>query len=211
MAYNTPVVFTNGWENDRGFSEMTLTERDDFIRLFNYRKQKRTKLQGLEALPPYFEFQLPLWKTFQRTSTMEAATLKKADSEVPGFEASKAIDGDPNTFWHTPWEGGMPGYPHTLEIDLGKETDINGYSLQPRVDGITGGWVAKAAFSVSSDGKDWSGPVITTTFPRDMSEKQVILRKPVRARYVRFTALEGFEGQRFASLAEFRVIAVGKE
>jgi hypothetical protein len=38
-AYNTPVVFTNGWGDDRGFSEMNSTERSDFIRLFNYRKQ----------------------------------------------------------------------------------------------------------------------------------------------------------------------------
>ncbi|MCX6223624.1 MAG: hypothetical protein NTV01_02525, partial [Bacteroidia bacterium] len=55
-AYNTPVVFTNGWGDDRGFSEMSLEERSNFIRLFNYRKQFNTKLKGLYALPPYFEF-----------------------------------------------------------------------------------------------------------------------------------------------------------
>jgi hypothetical protein len=55
-AYHTPVVFTNGWEDDRGFSEMTPEERASFIRLFNYRKQFLTKLKGFESLPPYFEF-----------------------------------------------------------------------------------------------------------------------------------------------------------
>jgi len=55
-AYHTPVVFTNGWGDDRGFSEMTEQEKLDFINLFNYRKQFRTDLKGLTVLPPYFEF-----------------------------------------------------------------------------------------------------------------------------------------------------------
>jgi len=55
-AYNTPVVFTNGWGDDRGFSEMSIEEQSNFINLFNYRKQFRTKLKGLYSLPPYFEF-----------------------------------------------------------------------------------------------------------------------------------------------------------
>lgn len=58
-AYSTPVVVTNGWGDDRGFSEMSTEERADFIRLFNYRKQFRTTLKGLHALPPYFEFVPP--------------------------------------------------------------------------------------------------------------------------------------------------------
>jgi hypothetical protein len=55
-AYNTPAVFTNGWEDDRGFSEMTIEEKNNFISLFNYRKQFHTQLKGLNVLPPYFEF-----------------------------------------------------------------------------------------------------------------------------------------------------------
>jgi hypothetical protein len=209
-AYNTPVVFTNGWEEDRGFSEMTLDERADFINLFNYRKQSRTKLKGLASLPPYFEFQLPVRKVFRRSASMEEAKVLKVDSEVTGFEGRNAIDGDPNTFWHTPWTGEPPAYPHFLDIDLGKQLEIKGYSVQPRIDGLTGGWVAKASISISTDGTHWEAPVSTDSFPKDRAEKQVIFRTPVRARYVRLNALEGFEGQSFASVAEFRVIAVGE-
>lgn len=57
-AYNTPVVFTNGWGDDRGFSEMSADEKNKFITLFNYRKQFQTELKGLFSLPPYFEFGL---------------------------------------------------------------------------------------------------------------------------------------------------------
>jgi hypothetical protein len=209
-AYNTPVVFTNGWEEDRGFSEMTLDERSDFINLFNYRKQSRTKLKGLAALPPYFEFQLPVRKVFRRSPSMEEAKVLKVDSEVAGFEGRNAIDGDPNTVWHTPWTGEPPAYPHFLEVDLGKELEIKGYSVQPRIDGLTGGWVAKASLSISTDGTHWEAPVSTDSFPKDRAEKQVIFQTPLRARYVRLNALEGFEGQSFASVAEFRVIAAGE-
>jgi hypothetical protein len=209
-AYHTPVVFTNGWEDDRGFSEMTQAERSDFIKLFNYRKQFRTSLKGLTALPPYFETQLPLWKVFQRTPAMQEAKVLNVDAEVAGFEGLKAIDGDPNTFWHTPWSGDMPAYPHTLDIDLGKQLEIKGYSLQPRLDGLSGGWVKKASFSVSDDGSHWNSPVTTDTFPKDRAEKQVIFRSPVRARFIRFVALEGFDGQSFASVAELKVLTAGE-
>lgn len=48
-------------------------------------------------------------------------------------------------------------------------------------------------------------------FPKDRAEKQVILRVPVRVRYVRLTALQGIAGQPFASVAESRVISAGEE
>lgn len=149
-------------------------------------------------------------RLFRRPTVMDEAKLVRVDSEVRGFEGTNAVDGDPTTFWHTPWEGEIPGYPHTLELDLGKELDLQGYILQPRSDGITGGWVARASISVSDDGVRWSPPVRTDSFPRNKAEKRVIFTTPVRARYVRLAALEGFAGQGFASVAEFRVIGVGE-
>jgi hypothetical protein len=149
-------------------------------------------------------------RLFRRPTVMDEAKLLRVDSEVRGFEGTNAVDGDPTTFWHTPWEGEIPGYPHALELDLGKELDLQGYILQPRSDGITGGWVARASISVSDDGIHWSPPVSTDSFPRNKAEKRVIFTTPVRARYVRLAALEGFAGQGFASVAEFRVIGVGE-
>jgi beta-galactosidase len=70
--------------------------------------------------------------------------------------------------------------------------------------------VARASISVSDDGFRWSPPVSTDSFPRNRTEKRVIFKTPVRARYVRLTALEGFAGQGFASVAEFSVIGAGE-
>ncbi len=55
-TYNTPVVFTNGWGEDKGFSEMSPTEQKNFMRLFDYRKQFKTKLNYFTTLPPYYDF-----------------------------------------------------------------------------------------------------------------------------------------------------------
>ena len=53
--YNTPVVFTNGWGDDKGLAEMTPEEREVFMKLFDYRKQFRTKIRYFKALPLYYE------------------------------------------------------------------------------------------------------------------------------------------------------------
>ncbi|HZT24044.1 MAG TPA: beta-galactosidase, partial [Verrucomicrobiae bacterium] len=36
----------------------------------------------------------------------------KADSEQTGYEAANAIDGNPNTIWHTSWSDGAKLHPH---------------------------------------------------------------------------------------------------
>jgi hypothetical protein len=149
-------------------------------------------------------------RLFRQPTIMDEAKFVRVDSEVRGFEGSSAVDGDPTTFWHTPWEGDAPGYPHFLELDLGKPIEIRGYSLQPRTDGITGGWIAKASISLSDDGVHWSAPASTESFERNKEEKRVLFTTPVRTRFVRLTALEGFAGQGFASIAEFRVIGAGE-
>ncbi len=56
QAYHTPVVFTNGWGDDKGISELSPDERKDFMRLFDYRKQYRTDLKYFETFPPYYDF-----------------------------------------------------------------------------------------------------------------------------------------------------------
>ncbi len=64
-----------------------------------------------------------------------------ADSEenlAEGAEAERAIDGDPDSFWHTLWSAPHPSHPHTLVIDLGAQSEIAGLRLQPRQDSANG-------------------------------------------------------------------------
>jgi len=55
MEYQAPVALSNGWEDNKGFSEMTPAEKNNCIRLFNYRKSFSTQLKWLQAIPPFID------------------------------------------------------------------------------------------------------------------------------------------------------------
>ena len=63
------------------------------------------------------------------------------DSEenlAEGDQAEKAIDGDPDSFWHSLWSAPHTKQPHTLVIDLGAERELTGVRLLPRQDSANG-------------------------------------------------------------------------
>ncbi len=128
-----------------------------------------------------------------------------ADSEAPGFEAAKGIDGNPMTIWHTQYEPNQPDYPHELSIDLGKSVPIHGLSYLPRQD-MRNGWISEYEVYVSDDPANWGNAVHHGSFARNNSRQTISFAKPVNGRYVRFVALKGIDGQKFASIAELDVI-----
>ena len=52
--------------------------------------------------------------------------------------ADNAIDGDPNTFWHTEWYTSSPEHPHKLDIALGGTYEVWGIELS-----TPAGWVSE--------------------------------------------------------------------
>jgi beta-galactosidase len=59
------------------------------------------------------------------------------DSEenfAEGDLAENAIDGDPDSFWHTLWSAPHTSHPHTLVVDLGSARELSGLRLLPRQD-----------------------------------------------------------------------------
>jgi hypothetical protein len=143
---------------------------------------------------------------FKKPSIMSDAKIIYRSSQFSGFEAENILDDDPATIWHTPWQVKEPDYPHEIQIDMGKEIEIRGFVLTPRQDGITGGWISSGAFYISHNGREWNQPIVKAEFSYDKSEKEIRLERTLKARYIRFVALEGFKGQNFASLAELKVI-----
>jgi hypothetical protein len=51
--YQAPVSLSNGWGNDKGFSEMTQEQRARALALFDWRKDKPTRLKWFDQLPAY--------------------------------------------------------------------------------------------------------------------------------------------------------------
>jgi beta-galactosidase len=67
----------------------------------------------------------------------EAWKIVYVDSEenfAEGDQAEKAIDGDPDSFWHTLWSAPHPSHPHAVAVDLGAEHEISGLRVLPRQD-----------------------------------------------------------------------------
>ena len=59
------------------------------------------------------------------------------DSEenlAEGDEAENAVDGNPNTYWHTLWSAPHTRHPHTVALDLGVEREIAAIRILPRQD-----------------------------------------------------------------------------
>lgn len=55
-----------------------------------------------------------------------------ADSEHGGYEAYRAMDGNPDTMWHTEFGSANPAHPHHIVFDLGKSRALSGLSYLPR-------------------------------------------------------------------------------
>jgi len=145
-----------------------------------------------------------------RTLLREPPLLSKAkvinvDSEAVGYEGSNAIDGNPSTIWHTEWEGNAPKYPHQITIELQEQTEIKGLTYLPRQD-MSNGWIAEYEVYVSTDGKNWGDSVAAGNVQKGRNKKKIAFRQTHEAKFIRFVALSGFDGQIFASVAELDVI-----
>jgi hypothetical protein len=141
----------------------------------------------------------------KKPSLLSNARVIMVDSEASGYEGRNAIDGDPSTIWHTPWEDSAPGYPHEIQIELQKDAEIKGLRYLPRQD-MSNGWIAEYQVYVSLDGKNWGDPIATGIFKKDRNKKNVLFEKAGKGRFIRFVAASGFDGQIFASVAELDII-----
>jgi beta-galactosidase len=131
--------------------------------------------------------------------------IVKADSEAPGYEAVRAIDGDPTTIWHTPWEGEVLDFPHEIQVDLGKPVTITGFRYLPRQD-MTNGRVAEFELYISGTGADWGSPVAKGTFKNDSHSETVRFARAHVGQFLRFVALKEVNGKQFVSVAELDII-----
>jgi hypothetical protein len=134
-----------------------------------------------------------------------------ADSFEPGYEPEKAIDGDPSTFWHTPWTAAKPACPHEIRVEFKTPALLQGVTLLFRQDGNPNGWIKDYAVSISADGKDWGRPIADGSFTHDANLKTVRFAAPGEAKFLRFTAKSGFGGEPFTSLAELDMIPAARD
>jgi len=137
------------------------------------------------------------WKVFSSNSSM------------PDSKPWKAIDGKPNTIWHTEWRPKKPKHPHHISIDLGKELEIHGFSYLTRQDKTMNGTINEYEFYISNDKKKWGEPASAGVFEDikyDKGLQVVYFDKMIKGRYIKLVAKSEILNQPFACCAEINVV-----
>ena len=143
---------------------------------------------------------------FEKIENIQMQVVYASSQESGDGDAANLVDGDPSTIWHTMYSVTVAKYPHWVDLDAGEVKEIKGFTYLPRQNGNNGN-IKDYSIQVSMDGKEWGDPVKKGTFANNSKEKRVMFDKPVKARYIRFTALSSQNGQDFASGAEVTILA----
>lgn len=109
-----------------------------------------------------------------------------------GGGAPALIDGKPETFWHSPWSGTLPPWPHQATIDFNKFITVTKVMLNLR---STGGGDAPKDFDVqiSTDGVNYTTyQSFTNTSSTANAVVSFAIAEPIRTRYVRLSFKNGF-------------------
>ncbi|KAG5925682.1 hypothetical protein E4U42_004056 [Claviceps africana] len=124
------------------------------------------------------------------------------DSEQPGYECAKAIDGDNGTYWHTAYE--RANMPHQIVLDLGLVKNLNGLSALPRQDQNNHGMIAAHDVAVSQDNRNWEVVASGTWYDGD-DDVRFANFETRAARYVRLRATSEINNNPWTSLSELKV------
>jgi len=144
-------------------------------------------------------------QSFSRIESIPLSVVFASSQESGEGDASHLTDGDPSTYWHTMYSVTVANHPHWVDFDCGGVKTIKGFTYLPRQDSNNGN-IKKYSIQVSNDGKTWGKAVAEGEFENNRMEKTVLLTIPVKARFVRLTALSEQSGQDFATGAEFKVL-----
>jgi hypothetical protein len=139
---------------------------------------------------------------------VEKLTLKvvKVDSEETDGKGTYAVDGNPNTIWHTQWRNASPAHPHEIILQLDPPCKIKGLTYLPQQDVSDNGTIEGYEIYVSADGKNFGQPVKKGEFFPYGKDKKTVLFEPKQCGFVKLVALSEVNEQAYTSAAEIGVI-----
>lgn len=134
--------------------------------------------------------------------------ITASSEKEPWYKAEKAIDGNPDTIWHSNYTDDgvniltMEKNPHWIEITLPEVTKISGFKYTPRETATGRIWEYK--FYVSdSDGGEWV-EVKEGKFSNDAYAKEVKLVANIKVKKVKFQSVTS-NGD-YGAIAEFDLL-----
>ena len=124
-------------------------------------------------------------------------------------DPTNAIDGDEVTQWSTKW--GAARHPHAIQIDLGAEYTIDGFSYLSRRDtvyaGDENGMIKEYKFYTTLDRTVWTEPVAEGEFPKSR-ELQIIRFPQITARIIKLKSFSEVNGGPWTTIAELNVFGI---
>ncbi len=127
------------------------------------------------------------------------------DSEEQGEgNVEHVFDGDPTTFWHTNYSGGVAKHPHFILLDLGQEVELSGFEYLPRQDqgnGRIGKYQIRVGYA-----QDQLVTIKEGTWPNSAALQRLLFDQPVKTRFIELRALEEVRGNEWTSIAELNFL-----
>ncbi len=120
-------------------------------------------------------------------------------------QAIFAIDGRPDSLWHSSWSDGLSNHPHELVIDLGKRYHVSGFHYLARQDGSWNGAFAETEFYVSDSPTEFATLATKISFAKSRSPQPAKLDTPLTGRYVKVRVINEVNGKAWASAADIGV------
>lgn len=151
-------------------------------------------------------------RDYPESDTTPSAGASQNDNRAKDVPQN-AVDGKPNTIWHTPW-GGTKKDNFWLQLELKDATNIEALRYLSR-GGETNGIVKDYEVEYSLDGTNWTS-CAKGTWTNDRQKWNLAqFTQPVKAKFIRLKGLstygDGGQNDKFMSAAEVRVrVAVEK-
>ncbi|MEN8117714.1 MAG: discoidin domain-containing protein [Bacteroidota bacterium] len=128
----------------------------------------------------------------------------EGSSRWPLHDYRDMLDGDPNTFWSSEWNGGWRANDHHyVVIRLGTGKFLSGCQYTPRQDSENGR-IREYKFYLSNDAENWGEPVASGILENSDHIQDIRFNDPREAKYVKFETLKEVNNRKWAAVAELQ-------
>lgn len=127
-------------------------------------------------------------KMVKTTWSVEGFSSEEPAENPNGF-AKNILDGNVNSFWHSKWNGGQPGYPHWIIVDMKQEITISRFECFRRQGDNRG--QTKHQFLTSIDGATWIDQGTFDFDPNTNDGQSFRMISNPKARYFKYVATQG--------------------
>lgn len=130
----------------------------------------------------------------------------RASSAQTGYEPENAIDGDPQSFWHSSYEDTPARFPHDFAVALDAPAELKGLRLTQRQGSNHNGWIKGYEVYATTNWQAWGEPVAKGELKASSEEQTIEFAKPVKAQFFRIVATSGYSNGPWAAIAELDVL-----